>query len=331
LRPITLLLLAVSLGAASGCASFGGDLPNRPPPLADMEEPLPLQEEPDDEEARQDLPKGSFTGVYVTESGGGLDDLEQGAAGVLGDRVVENSPAHAAGLRKGDLLIEAGPADGSRPPVVLEYPSRWREVEIETEPGTRLEVKLDRAAKARVATLVTEPRFEHPGRHPADRFREEQKVGVVLRTATEVEARSAGLGPGGGAVIVGLARSSPWRWAGLSFGDLVVSVGGEDVDHPQRLLNAIRDAEPGEALVLTYVRDGQRHEVQAPVSARKSRVRKTYLPPFFSYERDRDKSDTSFLLGLFRVEETPAAWEVTLLWFIKFGGGDADRLREVER
>jgi len=44
---------------------------------------------------------------------------------------------------------------GYAPPVVLEYPSRWREVEIETEPGTRLEVKLDRAAKARVATLAT--------------------------------------------------------------------------------------------------------------------------------------------------------------------------------
>ena len=37
------------------------------------------------------------------------------------------------------------------------------------------------------------------------------------------EARAAGLGPGGGAVVVGLSERSPWRAAGLRFGDLIVA------------------------------------------------------------------------------------------------------------
>ena len=43
------------------------------------------------------------------------------------------------------------------------------------------------------------------------RFREEERVGFIVRSATEVEARSAGLAPGAGVVLVGLAAGSPWR------------------------------------------------------------------------------------------------------------------------
>ncbi|MBI5364967.1 MAG: PDZ domain-containing protein, partial [Planctomycetes bacterium] len=96
-------------------------------------------------------------------------------------------------------------------------------------------------------------------RAEAERFREEAKAGVVVRTATEVEARAAGLAPGAGAVVVGLARKSPWRAAGVRFGDLVVTVDGEPVAHPEVLMSALRTkAGP---LRLGLLRDGARIEL----------------------------------------------------------------------
>ena len=50
-------------GLLAGC-SFAS-LPTEPPPLFDMEEPLPLQKEPDDEAVRVRLSAGSFSGIHV--------------------------------------------------------------------------------------------------------------------------------------------------------------------------------------------------------------------------------------------------------------------------
>src|SRR5205085_1531832 len=122
---------------------------------------------------------------------------------------------------------------------VLRWPSDWRKLEIDTPPGAELSLVLDRAGTQVRAALTTAPRARPAQRETGARFREDAKVGVVLRTATEVEARAADLGPGGGAVIVGLARASPWRGAGLVFGDLVMKVDGESVAHPEVLRAAM--------------------------------------------------------------------------------------------
>ena len=55
---VTLAALCLTLGACSS------PLPRHAPALAGMEEPLALQSEPQDEDARQGLPAGSFSGVY---------------------------------------------------------------------------------------------------------------------------------------------------------------------------------------------------------------------------------------------------------------------------
>ncbi|MCC6784875.1 MAG: hypothetical protein IT457_18655, partial [Planctomycetes bacterium] len=67
------------------------------------------------------------------------------------------------------------------------------------------------------------------------------------------------------------------------------------------------------------------------LSSREQDTREFYLPLLVDYESERGRSDTSILLGLFRHEQTRAAWRVRLLWFIRFGRGDADALLEVDR
>lgn len=297
-----------------------------------MEEPLALVSEPDDEASRLALEAGGFTGVYVRDARQSLDAMLGEPEGVLVERLVENSPGLAAGLEVGDLLfeVEAPAPGGERSRLELRWPSEWRQVELESEPGDELVVRYDRAGAEREARLTVQRRVVPATREPTERVREESRIGVVLRSATEVEARAAGLGPGGGAVVVGLSQDSPWRAAGVRFEDLVTSVNGRAVAHPAALVEAVGAADAEDELELGILRAGKSIEITAPVSRRARELKDVHIPLIFRYQREREASKTSVLFGLFGLSRTSAAWEVRLLWVITFGGGDADRLVEVD-
>ncbi len=329
-------LALILLCFANGCSIGRPELLSQAPPLFDMEEPLELRAEPDDESAREALPSGSFTGIHAADRARSLDAMLEGGEGVLVERVVENSPADVAGVLPGDIVLEADVAGGTdTKPVILRWPSEWRALELAAAPGTKIALRIDRAAKEMDVELTTSPRARAPDRAAAERFREEDKVGIVVRTATEVEARAAGLGPGGGAVVVGLSRSSPWRevkgedaHAGLVFGDLVARADGADIAHPQVLIDAIRAKERSSRMKLEIWRGPEHRTLELPVSARDRETREVSIPLLYSYTNDRGKSETSVLFGLYKHEKTKAAWRTRLLWLISFGRGDSDRLEE---
>jgi len=318
-----LLVLALALGfMGAGCASA---LPRESPRLRAMEEPLPLAHEPDDEAARRELAPGTFTGVVVGDARTSLDAMLEEPEGLLVTAVVENSPADFAGIEAGDLLLEVRAPEGHP----LRWPSEWRQIELETAPGTKLIVVLDRAGAERTCELTPQERLHPPERTASDRIREEQRAGVVLRTATEVEARAADLGPGGGAVVVGLTRESPWRAAGVRFGDLVRSLDGVEVAHPLVVLEHLRATEEDE-VELELVRDGQRMTVEAPLTQRDGETREIAIPLVFHYEKENDRKTWSAILGIVKWESTPAAWRLRLLWLFRMSRGDADRLESTE-
>ncbi len=60
-----LLCGAACAWIASACSFLSHELPSSPPPLFDLEEPLALIAEPQDEAARVALPPGSFSGVEI--------------------------------------------------------------------------------------------------------------------------------------------------------------------------------------------------------------------------------------------------------------------------
>ena len=330
MRSLSKSVLLLVAGLCVGCGSLGEKLAKEPPPLRDMEEPLELFDEPDDEGVRVSLPSGGFSGIYVGESGESLDELVgEESEGLTVTKVIENSPGAFAGVEAGDLLLEARIDDGE--PVELRWPSEWRKIELENAPGTHIDLVYDRAEDERETSLVLAQRHRNSEREEAERFREESKVGLVVRTATEVEARGAGLGPGGGAVIVGMSQASPWRAAGLRFGDLITAIDGEVVAHPRVVLEAITNAAEESELEIAYRRGEADLTTTARVSKRKGEINEFTFPLLFSHESRRGKSKTKFLLGLLGYEETDAAWEFTLLWLITFSGGDADELEEVEQ
>ena len=318
---------ALPLALLCSCSLLPKDLPSEVA-LRDMEQPLALFEEPQDEAARQELAAGCFSGLVLVDARGSLEAMLGAAQGLLVDSIIENSPAQAARLEAGDLLLEADAGQGL---VALGWPSEWRAIELAAAPGTQVQLIVDRAGAELELSLELVARLAPAARVEAERFAEEEHVGVVLRTATEVEARAAGLAPGAGAVVVGLARSSPWRVAGLKFEDLLSSVDGEPIAHPRLLLDRIRAADAGARLKLEVHRGEEVFEVEAKVSRRASRMREFSIPLLLSYENDGDERSFSLVFGLFGWTSTEAAWRMRLLWLISFGGGDSDRLVEVAR
>ena len=320
---------ALLTGALAACA--GAEADGSPPPLAGFDEPVAWLEEPDDEAARSALDAGGFTGIRVTDARRTLEALVGEPEGLVVAGVVENSPAHAAGVREGDLLLAVLEPEETW----LEWPSQWRRIELEARADTELVLVIDRAGLELERRLTVEARVEPAEREPTVRLREDERVGVVLRSATEVEARASGLAPGAGAVVVGLAASSPWRRAGVAYGDLISGVDGRSVDHPQVVLDAIRAAERGAELEFELHRRTAAGEMQSasatlPVSRRAGHVKDVRVPPLYSYRARGERRVRSFVLGAVRWERTPAAWRLRLLWLFDFAGGDTDRLERIE-
>jgi len=315
--------LAVVAWTGAACVSLG-DLPVAPPPLVDMEEPLSLFVEPDDEDQRLQLDRGLFTGVCLAPTSASLEQLfGDEVRGLEVAAIVENSPAAAAGLRPGDLLLSVGLAGAVVTDLVAA--SQWRKLELDVAPGEAIEVTYDRANTTRHCALRPVPRLKAPERVTTARLREERRAGFVVRTATEVEARAAGLGPGGGAVIVGLARRSPWRNAGIEFGDLLVAVDGSRLHHPQVLLQHLRETRLDQVCLRVF-RDGELLEIEAPLAVRGQELQKLSLWPVFSHASRGERSETMVLLGLFGWEISSGGWRIRLFWLLSFGGGDTDRL-----
>ncbi|MCB9892243.1 MAG: PDZ domain-containing protein [Planctomycetes bacterium] len=318
------------LCASTSCSLFEEDLPKEAPALVDMEEPPAAQHEPDDEAARRALPLGSFTGAYVVASNP-LGVL-RGEVGVLIERIVENSPAHAAGLQEGDRLLEVH-APPTFDHLEVDAASTWGKIEREAVSGTPLDVLFDREGREREVTLVPVARVAPGPRQPVERLREEAHIGVVLRTATEVEAHAHGLGPGGGAVVTGLSQRSPWRAAGIQLGDLILAVDGRAITHPQVVLDGILEAvdRDAESMSVQYARGGHALTCESAISEREGEVRGFTVPLLFSYENKRKRSEWALLLGLLGNESTAVASRFRILWFITFESGDADLLEEVDR
>jgi regulator of sigma E protease len=146
-------------------------------------------------------------------------------------RVTESSPAAAAGLQTGDVVVAV---DG-RP---IAY---WEDLDrAVTSSGSRpLELRVRRDSAERTVTVkpqrhsVPDPIFREP--------RETWDIGAGPQLIPQISSVNAG---------------SPAEKAGLKSGDVVIAVAGQAVYTPEDLVEAIR-TRPGQAFPMTIARDGQ--------------------------------------------------------------------------
>jgi C-terminal processing protease CtpA/Prc len=322
------LCLSLMILCLSGCGVFRSELPTQADPLQNMDLSRARLALPQDEAQRQELPLGVFTGVQVGDARVTLESQLQAPEGVLVTGIIENSPAIVASIQEGDILLEA--ALNENEPMPLQWPSDWYRLEQTASSESSIHVLFDRAGRDGETTLWPVKRLAPPRRLTGDHIREESKVGIVVRDASEVEAHEAGLTRGEGCVVVGLSRTSPWRKAGVVFGDLIMEINDKSIKNPQALLAAIHALDMGEPVKIDIFRDHKILCLNTSVSQRDRETVEFNIPLIFTYENRRGIKKTSVLCGLYRLRKTAVASRTTLFWVINYTSGDSNRLEETK-
>ncbi|MBZ4416090.1 trypsin-like peptidase domain-containing protein [Myxococcus sp. RHSTA-1-4] len=174
--------------------------------------------------------------------------------------VSEDTPAAAAGLRPDDVIIAV---DGQP---IASGGALTRAVALKA-PGTALTLSVYRDGKREEvkATLGTRPDLEgvaSRGRPGAEEMPPDQRVGLVISDMDARLAQAQGL-PGSGALVTDVDAGSVAERAGLAPGMVVVEARGQPVRRARDLVRALREAEPGEPVLLRVVSPGGQRALRA--------------------------------------------------------------------
>lgn len=164
--------------------------------------------------------------------------------GALVADVDREAPAHAAGIRSGDIITAFDGVD-------VTSHERLLRLVAKAHPDSIVPVALVRdRTPMRVAVRVADadpPRSRTPA-DSVDRF------GLRLAPLTDTQRRR--LAPASGAVVQ--RAEGPARLAGLLPGDIILGVNGGSARSPESLRLALGKAPPGDSVALLVLRSGRR-------------------------------------------------------------------------
>ena len=221
-------------------------------------------------EAKEPAGQG-YIGIYMQEL---TEDLRKGrgidvADGVLVSGVEDESPAAAAGIEQGDVIVSF---DGKTVVSADELRAAVRAL----EPGREARVGLvrDGASKSVTVTVGGRPEPEvfrfHGGREDfAPLMREFRLLGGPRLgvEAHEIDADELaayfGAKKGDGLLVLSVEENSVADKAGVKPGDIIREVAGEKIADVDDLRAAIRDYEEGDPFDITVQRQGKPKELKA--------------------------------------------------------------------
>lgn len=93
-------------------------------------------------------------------------------------------------------------------------------------------------------------------------------LGVELTLLTPELRRHFGAPDDAGVMVSRVVDDSPAAKAGLQVGDVITTIGGEDVARPGDLVRRVRRSEAGESLEIGYVREGRAGRASAQIEQR---------------------------------------------------------------
>jgi serine protease Do len=170
--------------------------------------------------------------------------------GALVSQVWEGSPAAAAGLKRGDVIVEV---DGRKI-------SRTTDLSLlvaATPVGKNVTVSILRDGKPHALTAQVARREQQANLSPAPRPEQapRARLGVSVEPVTPEVAGQLGV-DAGGVIIRGVVDGSPAAEAGLRPGDIITEANRQPVKSPEDLRRAVDTAKPGTSLLLLVQRDG---------------------------------------------------------------------------
>ena len=168
--------------------------------------------------------------------------------------VTSGSPAQKGGLKPDDVIVAI---DGQAVP---SHNALTRTVAFK-RPGTVVSLALLRGEKKEEVKITLEPRpdFEGIGAsneegHGANENRS-SSLGLQYDDVERLMGRANGL-PDQGAMITDVAPGSAAENAGLAPGGVVIEAGGKPIKRAQDLRNVLRQAKPGEVVLMRVATQG---------------------------------------------------------------------------
>ncbi|MFZ1947263.1 MAG: PDZ domain-containing protein [bacterium] len=221
--------------------------------------------------------------------------LEKGTTGVLVADVVGGSPAEAAQIAKGDVIVEI---DGKS----IESPDDAIAKVKSMAPGDAIKLVVLRDGKREVVTATLGQRDQYEKAEKSKQIEKTYKIeiddedegfsesggchrfqmpevrkivkdlgfgggyiGVRLERISADLGSYFGVGEDEGALVVGVEDDSPAEEAGLLAGDVITKIDGESICCPPPLAKAVRSHEPGDKVELTLKRKGETRRLDVTV------------------------------------------------------------------
>ncbi len=117
------------------------------------------------------------------------------------------------------------------------------------------------------ATAVAAPKRSHPSPQAVMRTHRAARLGVAA-IEISAELREHFGAPRDQGVLVDVVQAdSTAGHAGVLVGDVVIEVGGEPIDSPRAIRDAMRGRSEGDDLAIAVIRDSKRLDLHAPVTA----------------------------------------------------------------
>jgi serine protease Do len=175
-----------------------------------------------------------------------------GAEGALVTSVREGSPAAAAGLKTGDVIVEY---DGRKVARAAELPRAVAETPVGR--NVTLKVVRDGAPVTLTATVSRLEDVRQASANDRDNAAETASLGIEAQTLTPLVAEQAGLASQRGVLVTDVHDGSRAEAAGFRAGDVIAEVDHHTVAEVAELRTALKQHKAGAPIVFLVRRDGE--------------------------------------------------------------------------
>lgn len=196
-----------------------------------------------DEQIQQRGQQHAFLGVQIAPAS---------TEGALVIAVQPDSPADKAGIQEGDIVVSADGQPLSSPNELRRFLEQ-KQVDDQVRVGIRRDGRQEEVNVTLGSRQMTGYRGQPqwPGGVPQMFGADVAWLGIVMQDESPEEQ---------GVMVARVYPSGPAARGGLRQGDVIVSIGGQQVAAPNDVVNIIESAEPGDELNLVIRRDGQEQE-----------------------------------------------------------------------
>ncbi len=183
--------------------------------------------------------------------------------GALVSSVEPDSPAAAAGLKPGDVILAF---NGKKISTLRDL---TRAV-AKAGPGAKAKIEILRGGdRETVTATLGEMPTETVARATPEAESGQPKLGLMLAPLDESTRRELGVERSeGGVVVAGVQPNGPAAEKGIREGDVILSVGSHKVKQPKDVVEAVKKAfrEGRKAVLLRILRDGETRFVAVPLA-----------------------------------------------------------------